>query len=84
MYTMSVTRFQNVQMMCTIRMIKLRGAWVRSDTAADSGFLDENADFAEKCLKLGIGFIGPKPESIRLMGSKAAAKQLMELSLIHI
>ena len=48
------------------------------------GFLAENADFAEKCFKSGVGFIGPKPESIRLMGSKAAAKQLMEQAGIRV
>ena len=38
------------------------------------GFLSENADFAEKVSDAGIEFIGPKPEAIRIMGSKLAAK----------
>ena len=42
------------------------------------GFLSENAEFAEACAAAGIAFIGPKPASIRAMGSKSAAKALME------
>jgi 3-methylcrotonyl-CoA carboxylase alpha subunit len=42
------------------------------------GFLSENPDFAETCAKAGIAFIGPPAEAIRAMGSKAAAKVLME------
>ena len=41
------------------------------------GFLSENADFAEACTKAGIAFIGPSAESMRRMGSKAGAKDLM-------
>lgn len=42
------------------------------------GFLSENHHFAEACLTSGIAFIGPIPESIRLGGDKAKAKQVMK------
>ena len=41
------------------------------------GFLSENAEFAERVEAAGIVFIGPKPASMRAMGSKAGAKALM-------
>ena len=41
------------------------------------GFLSENADFAERVEKSGFTFIGPTPESIRMMGDKVSAKQAM-------
>lgn len=41
------------------------------------GFLSENADFAEAVEKSGIRFIGPDSKSIRLMGSKLAAKEAL-------
>jgi len=41
------------------------------------GFLSENADFAEAVERAGIRFIGPSADSMRRMGSKAGAKDLM-------
>jgi 3-methylcrotonyl-CoA carboxylase alpha subunit len=41
------------------------------------GFLSENADFAQAVLDAGLIWIGPKPDSIRAMGLKDAAKKLM-------
>ncbi|MCC7215772.1 MAG: acetyl/propionyl/methylcrotonyl-CoA carboxylase subunit alpha [Burkholderiales bacterium] len=42
------------------------------------GFLAENEDFAAACAAAGIVFIGPPVAAIRAMGSKSAAKSLME------
>jgi acetyl-CoA carboxylase biotin carboxylase subunit len=41
------------------------------------GFLSENASFAEMVEAHGLAFIGPKPEHIRMMGDKIAAKDAM-------
>ncbi|MEN7431458.1 acetyl/propionyl/methylcrotonyl-CoA carboxylase subunit alpha [Chromobacterium sp. TRC.1.1.SA] len=42
------------------------------------GFLSENEDFAAACEAAGIAFIGPPASAIAAMGSKSAAKALME------
>src|SRR4051794_16527584 len=41
------------------------------------GFLSENADFAQSVIDAGLIWVGPKPDSIRAMGLKDAAKKLM-------
>lgn len=42
------------------------------------GFLSENADFAERVEQSGFIFIGPKPDTIRLMGDKVSAIRAMK------
>ena len=40
------------------------------------GFLSENADFAAACAEQGFKFVGPTPAAMRLMGSKASAREV--------
>ena len=48
------------------------------------GFLSENEDFAAACAAAGIAFIGPPPDAIRAMGSKSAAKRIMERASVPL
>ncbi len=48
------------------------------------GFLSENAEFAEQCVQAGLVFIGPSAAAIRAMGSKSAAKALMQKASVPL
>jgi 3-methylcrotonyl-CoA carboxylase alpha subunit len=48
------------------------------------GFLSENALFARRCEEHGITFIGPPPAAIEAMGSKSAAKRIMEAANVPL
>ncbi len=48
------------------------------------GFLSENPAFAEACAAAGITFVGPPASAMRAMGSKSAAKALMEKSAVPL
>jgi len=48
------------------------------------GFLSENAHFAQACADAGLVFVGPSAATIRLLGSKSAAKALMESSGVPV
>ena len=48
------------------------------------GFLSENEDFARACADAGVVFIGPPASAIAAMGSKSAAKSLMEKARVPL
>jgi len=48
------------------------------------GFLAENAHFAQVCQECKINFIGPSPESMRLLGDKVAARKLAQRAKVRV
>ena len=48
------------------------------------GFLSENAEFAENCIKKKIDFIGPSAESIRLMGDKITSREIAKAAKVPL
>lgn len=59
----------------------------KSHSIVDSsryGFLSENAEFVEECMKRDFVFIGPPLEAIKAMGSKREAKTIMENAKVPI
>ena len=56
---------------------------VAKETGCDAvhpgyGFLSESAEFSDQCAQLGLWFIGPSGDVIRMMGNKSAARDLMK------
>jgi acetyl-CoA carboxylase biotin carboxylase subunit len=48
------------------------------------GFLAENAHFAEICADCGITFIGPRPESMKMLGDKVAAREIAKKAHVPV
>ena len=48
------------------------------------GFLAENPDFQEACVKAGLTFIGPTAEAMRLMGSKTASRRTLRAAKVKV
>lgn len=48
------------------------------------GFLSENADFARLCEDNGVAFVGPSADAIDAMGSKSAAKEIMQAAKVPL
>ena len=56
---------------------------VAKETGCDAvhpgyGFLSESAEFSDQCAQMGLRFIGPSGDVIRMMGNKSAARDLMK------
>ncbi|MBW8015313.1 MAG: acetyl-CoA carboxylase biotin carboxylase subunit [Planctomycetes bacterium] len=48
------------------------------------GFLAENDHFAEVCRDCGIGFIGPSPEAMRMLGNKIEAREIAKKAKVDV
>ncbi|HYM99152.1 MAG TPA: biotin carboxylase N-terminal domain-containing protein, partial [Aestuariivirgaceae bacterium] len=48
------------------------------------GFVAENPEFAEACAKRGIIFVGPAPDTLRLLGNKVAARALAQKAQVPV
>ena len=62
---------------------------IASEARADAvhpgyGFLSENPEFAEACIEAGLVFVGPRPEVMRLLGSKIEARRLAIRSGLNV
>lgn len=70
-----------------LRIDKIIGAALKTGAQAvhpGYGFLSENEDFARACEQAGLVFIGPPVSAISAMGSKAAAKALMQSASVPL
>src|SRR3954449_11402018 len=66
------TYLDNEELGRALRVSGADAAWV------GWGFVAEDPAFAELCAELGVVFIGPPPEAMRLLGAKIEAKELAE------
>lgn len=48
------------------------------------GFLSENANFANACVKAGITFVGPRPEILSMLGDKTSAREIARKAQVPI
>jgi 3-methylcrotonyl-CoA carboxylase alpha subunit len=70
--------------LCTEKIIEAALAAGAQAIHPGYGFLSENEEFAQACAKFGLVFIGPPASAIRAMGSKSAAKSLMEKAKVPL